>query len=362
MEKIQNIPLFLILLFSGAVIFSVLINSIFLRFAKTLGIRNNPEMQIRWSATVKPSIGGISFYVIFLFSFILLEILFGKTYSYFADRKLIGVLLVSTLAFIMGLADDAFDTRPLFKFLTQFVCAIVLILTGTYVQCFNSEFLNYGITILWVIGIMNSLNMLDNMDAITTSVSIIILGFCIYCNIVNGLVFNPMNFLAVCMMGTLGGFLIFNWHPSQMFMGDTGSQFLGALIGILGIEFCWNVQTFNEFQLPVIYPSKGILMVALVFIIPLCDTATVVINRLSKGKSPFVGGKDHTTHQLFFKGLTEKRIAIFFIMINVLACVLAYFVAQQIHWEIGDFLLYSTFPLTVFLFLFINTRIKKSIL
>ncbi len=359
MDISQNIPLFFILVFSGTMIFSVLVNSIFLRFARTLGIRNNPEMQNRWSSTVKPALGGISFYLIFLFSFILLEILFGKSYSYFSDKKLLGILAVVTIAFLMGLADDAFDTRPVLKFLTQFICAIILLVTGTKIMVFDSEFLNYSLTIIWVIGLMNSLNMLDNMDAITTVISMIILCFCIYLNISVANALSPVNFLSVCLLGTLSGFLIFNWHPSQVFMGDTGSQFLGIFIAILGIDYCWNVETINSFNLPVLYPSKSLLVIGLVFLVPLTDTITVVVNRLLAGRSPFVGGKDHTTHHLFFNGVTEKKIALFFALLNTTSCVLAFYVIQEKDWSWVNLAIYSIYPIIVFLFLFSITKRAK---
>jgi UDP-GlcNAc:undecaprenyl-phosphate GlcNAc-1-phosphate transferase len=360
MEIIQNIPLLYILMFSCTLIFSALINNIFLKFAKTLGIRKNEGVQIRWSPTAKPALGGISFYVIFLITFICLELILSSTNTtYLSDRKLLGVLAAITIAFIMGLADDAFDTKPLLKFLTQFSCAIILMISGTKINCFNSEFINYTLTILWIVGLMNSINMLDNMDAITTLISIVILTFVLSINILNKMALSPVPFVSLGMLGALCGFLIYNWHPSKMFMGDTGSQFLGVFLAILGIDNCWNVPVMSPDILPVSYESKSILITALVFLIPLSDTATVVINRLSKGRSPFIGGKDHTTHHLFFNGITEKRIAVLYVILNSISCYLAYEVITEERWSLGKFWLYAIFPILVFICLFSITHIKK---
>ncbi|MBC7865801.1 MAG: undecaprenyl/decaprenyl-phosphate alpha-N-acetylglucosaminyl 1-phosphate transferase [Bacteroidia bacterium] len=358
----DNIPLTYILYFAGIFIFSVLINSILLRLAKTLGIRNNSEMQTaRWSPTVKPALGGISFFMIFLFSFLFIGLSLGNFSSYLSDKKLLGFLYTVTLAFLMGLADDAFDTRPLLKFSTQLICALILIATGTHMKCFQSDFVNYLLTVLWVVGLMNSINMLDNMDGITTLVSMVMITFFISEKLYINEGLNPQAFLCLSVLGALAGFLIFNFHPSKMFMGDTGSQFLGVFLAIMGIEFCWNVPVINSVNLPVHFPVKNLVLVALVFILPLTDTTTVFINRLAKGKSPFIGGKDHTTHHLFFKGITEKRIAILFVFIGSVACLLAHYVSASTSLNMYDYIIYLSFPLPVFLFLFLNTRIRKKV-
>ena len=359
MEIIQNIPLLYILMFSCTLIFSALINNIFLKFAKTLGIRRNEGVQIRWSTNAKPALGGISFYVIFLITFICLELILSSTNTYLSDRKLLGVLASITIAFIMGLADDAFNTKPLLKFLTQFCCAIILMVSGTKINCFNSEFVNYTLTILWIVGLMNSINMLDNMDGITTLISMVILAFILSINIINNTALTPIPFLSLGILGALAGFLVYNWHPSKMFMGDTGSQFLGIFLAILGIDDCWNVPVMAGTVFPVNYESKSLLISGLVFLIPLSDTFTVVINRLSKGKSPFIGGKDHTTHHLFFNGITEKRIAVLYVFISVISCYLAYRVITETEWSLTKFWIYSIFPIVVFLLLFSITHFKR---
>jgi UDP-GlcNAc:undecaprenyl-phosphate GlcNAc-1-phosphate transferase len=355
----ENIPLLFLLIFSGSLFFSALINNILLNFSKNLGTRQSSGVQIRWNPTSKPALGGISFYVVFLISFICIQFILGQTAAYLSDKKTFGILASISIAFIMGLADDAYDTKPLLKFLTQFLCALILLITGTRVQCFESEFLNYSLTIVWVVGMMNSINMLDNMDGITTVVSIMVFGFVSALNIMQGHAFSPLPILAMAMVGTLCGFLIYNWHPSKMFMGDTGSQFLGVFLAIMGIQYCWNIQPFAKDLFPITYASKGILVIASVFVIPISDTATVVINRMSKGKSPFVGGKDHTTHHLFFNGVTEKRVALLYFMLSGIGCLLSYYVIVEKPWSLQKCALYGIYPLVVFLCLFSVTHFKR---
>ena len=360
MNFFANIPLLYTLLFCGTLIFSILINGLFLNFSQNLGIRRNQGVQIRWSASAKPALGGISFYIIFLISFIFLELLSEGTHGYLANKKIIGLLFSLTLAFLMGLADDAFDTKPLVKFMVQCFCGIILISTGTKINTFESEFLNYSLTLLWVVGIMNSINMIDNMDGISTIVAIAISIFTLYINMYFKMATSPVSLITLTIIGTLFGFLIYNWHPSKIFMGDTGSQFLGIFLAFCGIESCWNVPIVSgQSNLPIMYPIHNIVIVSLVFVMPITDTIIVVINRMLKGSSPFVGGRDHTTHFLFYNGVTEKRIAILFLFINTLGGLLAFLLITQLQYDLVTNLLFGVYPVGLFLFLRYLTRRKK---
>jgi UDP-GlcNAc:undecaprenyl-phosphate GlcNAc-1-phosphate transferase len=171
---------------------------------------------------------------------------------------------------------------------------------------------------------------------------------------------SPVSLITLTIIGTLFGFLIYNWHPSKIFMGDTGSQFLGVFLAFCGIESCWNIPIQSgQSNLPVMYPLHNLIIVSLVFIMPITDTIIVIINRMLKGSSPFVGGRDHTTHFLFFNGITEKRIAILFLFINTLGGLLAFLLITEKTFDPFSDLLYFSYPLLLFLFLFYLTRRKK---
>jgi len=332
-------------------VFSLLINYILLRFAQTLGMRNRDDQQIRWNPDAKPSLGGISFYVVFLFAFIFTIILPHKSLGF--NIQVIGILVAATLAFLMGLADDAFNTQPLLKFLTQIFCGLIVIFSGHSITIFENVFVNYFLTIFWVVGLMNSINMLDNMDGISTIVSVL---SCFFMVTVNISLFQTGSYATILNLGVLGalcGFLVFNFHPSKMFMGDTGSQFLGLFLAVMGIDNCWNNPTsplMNGF------PIANLLLVALVFLLPLSDTLTVIINRMYEGRSPFVGGKDHTTHFLFFRGITEKRIAILFFTVGGIAIFMAY--SLTVHFNYTLFYVAIVYCVVVALTLYLNTVLK----
>lgn len=299
--------------FVVAVIFSIVINSLFLRFFKTLGIRNNADgTVIRWGTLSKPSVGGITFYIIFLLSMACFSILFEPTQRLY-HYEFVGLLLCCASGFLIGLADDAYDTKPILKFGIQVLCGIILIASGVSIHLTHYVLLNYLFTIFWVVGIMNSINMLDNMDGITTIVSAGIVINTIYVIILHR-DFNNVHLLALTgVLASLIAFLYFNWNPSSMYMGDTGSQFLGAFLATMGIIYFWNdgyaVHT----------PSQGKLIcnAVMTFILPILDTTVVVVNRLGRGQSPFVGGKDHTTHSLAYLGLKDRQVAWVFISLSL---------------------------------------------
>lgn len=352
MRQVSNTHLSLISLVFFSFITSLLINYILLKFAKTLGIRSKLSNEIRWDPNHKPSLGGISFYLNFLFAFVF----FALINPDFNDTKwhVFGFLLASSLAFLMGLSDDAFNTQPLLKLITQIICALILIYSGVYVRVFENALINYAITIFWVVGMMNSFNLLDNMDGITGTISLVIATFFIIVSVSLKQTNSYITLFNICMVGALLGFLVFNFHPSKMYMGDSGSQFIGLFLSAVGIEVCWNNGILQNMPLNQLH---NISIVFLVYLLPIVDTTTVFVNRMARGSSPFIGGKDHTTHHLFFKGVTEKRIAILYLVISAIACTIAY----QIILQQSNFMLYLgiSFALIVFLFLYLNTLIKK---
>jgi UDP-GlcNAc:undecaprenyl-phosphate/decaprenyl-phosphate GlcNAc-1-phosphate transferase len=319
--------LFLGTFFVVCVFFSFLINWLFLKLSFNLGTRNNGELQQeRWAAHVKPAIGGLSFFIVFLISISIIGIL-PRENQLFLDKHLMGIMAASSLGFILGLADDAYNTNPLVKFIGQLSCAFILILSDVYIKAIGIPAIDFAITVIWVIGLMNSINMLDNMDAITTSISISIILGLITVVFAKNLYVNNFNLvMMVGVMGALTGFLYFNWHPSKIFMGDTGSQFLGVFLAACGIEYFWQFKdnTGDVIEL------KQFVVPMLMFIVPLIDTTTVTVRRLMRKQSPFVGGKDHITHMLFYFGLKERKVALTLITISLTSIPLCYLILTNI--------------------------------
>ena len=353
-EKTTLIAIY-IAYFIATVVFSFLINGLFLKFAFTLGTRNMPKEIIRWSPQAKPSLGGVSFFILFLLSVASYPILFQNKPVLF-NAELFGILTSSSLAFLMGLSDDAYNTKPLLKLSIQIVCAIILVSTGTFISIFSSNFLNYAVTIFWVVSVMNSINMLDNMDAITSIVSISIISNALMILYLNGDNYNIHIILLIGIMSALVGFLFYNWHPAKIFMGDTGSQFLGLFLAAIGIIYFWNTPDTKG----LLIQSKQLFVTILAFAIPIIDTSSVIINRLRKRKSPFIGGKDHTTHSFYFLGLSEKKIALLYASISIISTFLIYLIIKTIpSWSYLHIVLFSIYFIALFWFLYAPTLKNK---
>jgi len=340
-------------LFFAALVFSLLINSVFLRFARTLGMRDNEQALVRWSSSVKPSFGGICFYILFLASFSLYGVLFPGQSADALRPDLLGLLAATSLGFLMGLADDAYNTKPLLKFLAQVSCGGILVASGSCIDIFEAYWANVLLTLFWVVGMMNSINMLDNMDAITTSVSIAVLAAGLMAMMVIGPVDPVYMVLLVGSMASLTGFLFFNWNPSRMFMGDTGSQFLGVFLAFVGIRFFWNTPSIEGHW----EPSRQVISAIMVFLLPIVDTTVVTLSRIGKGRSPFVGGRDHTTHHLSYGGLSDGQVALVFIGLSLLHVFLTFVMFRYIPvWKNLHTTIFVTYMALLFVTMFTITR------
>ncbi|MDA3867972.1 MAG: MraY family glycosyltransferase [Salinivirgaceae bacterium] len=351
MENILLLTLFFVYSF----LLGFLLHKYLIGRSKTYNLQKANTTGERWEQQSKPIFGGITFYSLFVFSIINYLFLFGG--DFFLSATSIALVLIVTISFFMGLADDLLNASPLFKFGMQLAVALILIYFGIYIDLFVDSTLNYLLTIFWVVGIMNSINMLDNMDAVTTSSGLIILlfiGVLIGWN-------TPENmwYYLTILVGTyasMGSFLIFNWNPSKMYMGDNGSQFLGAVLAAFSILFIWNQPVTSQ-----LHASLFRLVVLLVaFAMPLTDTATVSINRLLRGKSPFVGGKDHTTHYLSYAGLSDRKVAIVYIVGSVISVSLAFVLTRYFpQASLTTLLLFLLWPVAVFSSLYSLTKIIK---
>jgi len=345
-----TLPVILLIFAAGMLFLSIGINGLLLKFSFNLGAKNEFN-QVRWASTTKPAFGGVSFYIIFLISVVFFSIFFESD-QLLLNARFLGLLVASSLGFLMGLADDAYNTKPLLKFIVQFLCGLTFIFSGNLIQAFPWEWMNIAITLLWVTGMMNSVNMLDNMDGITASVSAVVCIAVIMILVITGQ-FTSLNLIVlVGVLAGIAGFLYYNWHPSRMYMGDSGSQFLGAFLAGIGIQYFWNGADYYA----QIIQAKQILIPALIFVVPISDTTTVFINRLRKGKSPFIGGRDHTTHHLSYLGLSDRHIAILMICISLLTMSICVFVINNIKsWEVWHTVLFSALFAVILLSLYLTT-------
>jgi len=162
---------------------------------------------------------------------------------------------------------------------------------------------------------------------------------------------NIWSLLNVALIGGVIGFLTMNIHPSKLFMGDAGSQFIGFFVAFYGVKFLWGVSTDTMSQ-----SWLGLCIVLVAFTPAAIDTITVVINRLKRGKSPLVGGKDHTTHHLVYAGFSDFKVWLIFLLIGFIAFALTLAMVNLVMIKAFlPVLLFPAYTVFVFILLYRNT-------
>jgi UDP-GlcNAc:undecaprenyl-phosphate GlcNAc-1-phosphate transferase len=203
---------------------------------------------------------------------------------------------------------------------------------------------------------MNSINMLDNMDGITTIVTTFILLAIIILNVMHHNIDSAEFVILLAVFASLVGFLKFNISPAKIYMGDVGSQFLGVVLAIVGILYFWNCKDFNS---EMVF-SKQIAVSLVAFVLPITDTITVFYKRIMRGQSPFKGGRDHTTHHLSYIGLSVRQIDLLFAVLGAISTTLIIVILEVIQkWEIWHFFAFMTYFLIVFSSLFYIANLHK---
>jgi UDP-GlcNAc:undecaprenyl-phosphate GlcNAc-1-phosphate transferase len=251
---------------------------------------------------------------------------------------------------VIGLWDDVKNLHPMPRFIGQSIAGVVvasiLIFTNNLGNPTGSTLLDMFITILWIVGICNSINFFDNLDggaAGTTAISAIGLSIL---TLSNGQTF--LAALSLVVAGATLGFLIWNKSPARIYMGDAGALFLGVLIATIAVRL--NPETdsrFASFAIPI-----------LLLAIPILDTTVAVISRLRRGVSPFQGGKDHLSHRLIRTGLSRKVTAILLWLLSAIFAVIAIIISLDLF--VNKFAVLS-FGIILWVFLLVVFLSRKDI-
>jgi UDP-GlcNAc:undecaprenyl-phosphate GlcNAc-1-phosphate transferase len=236
----------------------------------------------------KPLMGGLAMYVAFAVALLLFS----------PPRHLVefgAVLSGAAFLALVGLADDRYNLGIGIRLIAQIVAAIVLILADIHIQLFNIPWIDYPLTVLWVVTITNAINFLDNMDGLAAGLTAIAAAF--FTLIAFNESLTLVSLLAAALMGSAIGFLIYNFNPASTFMGDMGSLVLGFVLAVLGIKLEFGTQPLGvTWMVPL-----------LVLALPIFDICLVVFTRILEGRPPMQGGKDHTSHRLMSIGLSQRK-------------------------------------------------------
>jgi UDP-GlcNAc:undecaprenyl-phosphate/decaprenyl-phosphate GlcNAc-1-phosphate transferase len=282
--------------------------------SRALGLRMNavdqpdPTRKVHKIAT--PRLGGVAIFL----STLIATLLLGGRYKL---DQLASILVGATLVSFLGLMDDRFTLSASVKLLGQLLAVGLLLVTGVQVGAFPTQVLNIAVTTVWMVGITNAMNLLDNMDGLSGGIAAIAAGhFALMCSFSGQYLVGA---LSVAVMAACIGFLIYNWNPATIFMGDSGSLFLGFTLGAIGIKlrFPQNVD-FVTWMIPV-----------LVLGVPIFDTTLVTISRLRRGLNPLTTpGKDHTSHRLTHPGLNRREAVLILYIVSFILGMIALFVVQ----------------------------------
>jgi UDP-GlcNAc:undecaprenyl-phosphate/decaprenyl-phosphate GlcNAc-1-phosphate transferase len=253
----------------------------------------------RWSAHATPTFGGVG-----IFAGLAGGILAAIAVGGFDGRKeLLGILAGAGLLFLAGLIDDVYSLPAVMKLGAQFGAAAIVLATGLSVEIVGNDVVAAILGVLWLVGMTNAFNLLDNMDGLAGSLALIAATFFA----IDAVTVHEERLLLVLSLSlalAVLAFLPFNFRPGQqaaVFMGDSGSQVLGFTLGALGLATSWKVAetTVATLVLPL-----------LVLAIPILDTGLVAITRVVEGRPIHQGGKDHSSHRLVRGGLTEHRAVV----------------------------------------------------
>jgi UDP-GlcNAc:undecaprenyl-phosphate GlcNAc-1-phosphate transferase len=225
-----------------------------------------------------------------------------------AMPRLLLILAGGFFIHLLGLADDIFKDRLSYKlkFAVQFVVVLIVVIGGVRTDFMEDRIMNVLVATLWIVGITNSFNLLDNLDGLTAGVSVISAGILFAVALLQGQIF--FAFILCALAGASFGFLIHNFHPSKLFMGDSGSLFLGYMFGTLTVTGSYVVKS-SASLLPVLLPI-------LVLSIPLYDTFSVMLIRWREGRPLFLGDKRHFSHRLLELGLSHREAVIFIYLVS----------------------------------------------
>jgi UDP-GlcNAc:undecaprenyl-phosphate/decaprenyl-phosphate GlcNAc-1-phosphate transferase len=265
-----------------------------------------PPRADRWHQRTTPLLGGIGIFAGLLAGFWVAIAADAAP----ASRELIAILGGCAILFVAGLLDDLFSLGPLPKLAAQLAAAGLVIGNGLTISgLISNDFLAGTVALIWLVGMTNAFNLLDNMDGLAATLAgIAAVFFAIDAVTVHDN--DAVLALSLALALACAGFLPFNLRPNRaaaVFMGDSGSQVLGFALAALGLTASWKVAgtTVATLLLPV-----------LVLAVPILDTTLVTVVRLLDGRPVYQGGRDHTSHRLVYHGLSEKRAVVLLAVIS----------------------------------------------
>ncbi len=296
--------LFIVFAFVVALIISYAATPLTIKLAFKIGALDIPKDARRMHKKPTPRIGGIAIVYGFLISVCCFS---SFTLGGAINRQLVGILIGALIIAVLGFLDDLKPKKAIVKFVIQIAAACIPVLMGIRIIAVTNpftgllvrvpEWLSYGGSVLWIVGVTNAVNLIDGLDGLAAGVSSIasvaLLSILIMQHNVNA----TMLVLAASLAGACFGFLPYNFNPAKTFMGDTGATFLGFTLACIAIQGPF--KTYVSFALPF-----------LILGLPIFDTAFAIIRRLLKGQGIMTPDRGHLHHRLIDMGLSQRSAVI----------------------------------------------------
>lgn len=295
-----------------AYIFGVFLVPLVINFSKKEGLVDLPNERKIHTIPVS-RLGGVAIWASTMLTFLMLVFL-----SYYPYGSLLsGILLGSSLMFLLGLVDDVYNLDAKFKLFLQLSIATVVYLLGVKINSIpffggiDLGFWSYPITLLWIVGISNAVNFIDGVDGLAGSVitinSITLAIIAISMNPSNPIV----ALIGFILAGSMLAFLTYNFNPAKIFMGDSGALFSGFLLAAISITGVMKAATLT------------ILLPFVVLAVPIMDIVFSTLRRICKGKSPFVADAEHLHHKLLHAGFSQKKTVLILTSVAIVAGAIA---------------------------------------
>lgn len=298
---INSIPKELLLLVGAALLTAMVVSFLMCpmvkSFAYKIGAIDVPKDNRRMHKKPVPRLGGLAIFL----GFIVSMLLFARV-----DHEMQGILLGAVIIVVLGVVDDMSPLRASFKFIVQIVAALVAVFHGVVIETLSnpnvfsqSPYWNLGwiaipVTVLWIVGITNAVNLIDGLDGLACGVSTIsALTMLVIALLVSEA---DVAIIMAALVGACLGFMPYNRNPAKMFMGDTGSTFLGYILATISIQGLFKYYAIVSFAVPF-----------LILGLPMFDTIFAIVRRLAHGQNPMAPDRGHIHHRLIDMGLNQKQ-------------------------------------------------------
>ena len=278
-------------------------------FAYKIGAIDVPKDNRRMHKKPVPRLGGLAIFLGFIVSMLLFVDI---------DHQMKGILLGASIIVVLGVVDDMSPLRALFKFFVQIFAALVAVFHGVVIEILSNpnvfaenpywelNWLSIPITVLWIVGITNAVNLIDGLDGLACGVSTIsAVSMLVIALLVSE---GDVALVMSSLVGACLGFMPYNRNPAKMFMGDTGSTFLGYVLATISIQGLFKYYAIVSFAVPF-----------LILGLPMFDTLFAIIRRLAHGQNPMAPDRGHIHHRLIDMGLSQKQaVAALYVISSIL--------------------------------------------